>query len=402
MQINKKKSSFAILISEYFNIRKILYICNSLFTCYDKHYMNNKSFTNHRVRIQYTEFFPEGKAAEIHAMFCIEEKDSDFTRQFSLIDNSLKKFSDERIHSLKPVMARYFSSDVANQEDYILKNSSLKCPFSIVGQSPLDGSKVSLWVWFSGEGNNYRSLRIANRTSDEAGAYLQTVDLLESYEAELEKQGMNIANHCVRTWFFVQDVDTNYGQVVKGRKENFMRQNLTEKTHYIASTGIEAKSGGKYLVKLDAIALYPLEKEQIQYLYAPSHLNPTYEYGVTFERGSVIKYGDRRHIFISGTASINNKGEVLFQGDIVSQTHRVWENVETLLKEGGASYKDVNYFIVYLRDIADFNTVNDLYEKNFPEIPRVVVLAPVCRPAWLVEMECMATVADCNSRFADL
>ena len=127
--------------------------------------------------------------------------------------------------------------------------------------------------------------------------------------------------------------------------------------------------------------------------------NPTYEYGVTFERGSVIKYGDRRHVFISGTASINNKGEVLFQGDIVSQTHRVWENVETLLKEGGASYKDVNYFIVYLRDIADFNTVNDLYEKNFPEIPRVVVLAPVCRPAWLVVMDCMSPVSDYNNKY---
>ena len=46
--------------------------------------------------------------------------------------------------------------------------------------------------------------------------------------------------------------------------------------------------------------------------------------------------------------------------------------------------------IVYLRDIADFRTVDDMLRQRFPNTPRVIVLAPVCRPEWLVEMECMA------------
>jgi enamine deaminase RidA (YjgF/YER057c/UK114 family) len=49
--------------------------------------------------------------------------------------------------------------------------------------------------------------------------------------------------------------------------------------------------------------------------------------------------------------------------------------------------------IVYLRDIADYKLVNKLYEERFPDKPRVIVHAPVCRSGWLVEMECMAVKA---------
>lgn len=364
--------------------------------------MNYKNIKENHVLIRYSEFLPKGKNGEIHALFLIEKNDMNFEQQFALLDNALQNFTVQHSTIAKPVMARYFCSDIANQEAFILNHSSLQCPYSVLGQSPLDGSKLALWVWFSGEKGNYRYLRTSNNTSTEAGGYLQTIDLLETYEENLEAMNMKIADNCVRTWFFVQDVDTNYPQVVKGRKENFIRQNLTKDTHFIASTGIEAKSGGKALVKMDALAISPLQPEQIRYLYAPTHLNPTYEYGVTFERGSVVEFGDRKHVFISGTASINNKGEVLYSGNVENQTQRMWENVETLLKEGESSYNDVNYIIVYLRDIADTTRVDHLFEERFPHIPRVLVLAPVCRPTWLIEMECMATIPASNKRFADL
>jgi hypothetical protein len=46
--------------------------------------------------------------------------------------------------------------------------------------------------------------------------------------------------------------------------------------------------------------------------------------------------------------------------------------------------------VVYLRDIADYGIVKELYEKRFHGKPYVIVHAPVCRPGWLIEMECMA------------
>ena len=53
--------------------------------------------------------------------------------------------------------------------------------------------------------------------------------------------------------------------------------------------------------------------------------------------------------------------------------------------------------IVYLRDIADYPIVRDLMEQQFPDVPKVIVLAPVCRPGWLIEMECMG-VKECKNK----
>ena len=148
-------------------------------------------------------------------------------------------------------------------------------------------------------------------------------------------------------------------------------------------------------------ALTGFEPSQQRYLYAPTHLNPTYEYGVTFERGTVMEYGDRAHVFISGTASINNKGEVVHVGNIVKQAERMWENVGVLLEEGGASFDDVMQIIVYLRDICDYQTVKEMFDRRFPDTPKVITLAPVCRPTWLIEMECIAVKKRCNEKYRD-
>ena len=97
--------------------------------------------------------------------------------------------------------------------------------------------------------------------------------------------------------------------MVKARNEVFVTQGLTPQTHYIASTGIGGRHADKQvLVQMDTYAVLGIRQEQIHYLYAPTHLNPTYEYGVSFERGTYVDYGDRRQVFISGTASINHRG----------------------------------------------------------------------------------------------
>ncbi len=41
-----------------------------------------------------------------------------------------------------------------------------------------------------------------------------------------------------------------------------------------------------------------------------------------------------------------------------------------------------------------------MYEQQFPEQPYIIVHAPVCRPGWLIEMECMGTKEIENSNFA--
>ena len=89
----------------------------------------------------------------------------------------------------------------------------------------------------------------------------------------------------------------------------------------------------------------------------------------------------------------------MYEGDIVKQTHRMWENVETLLAEANATFDDVMQIIVYLRDLSDVSLVKSLFDKKFPHTPYIITLAPVCRPTWLVEMECIAVKEEHHPQF---
>ena len=198
----------------------------------------------------------------------------------------------------------------------------------------------------------------------------------------------------------MQDVDNNYAGLVRARREFFEECGLRRDTHYIASTGIEGRNGAVgSLVTMDAYAVRGLHEGQIQFLYALDYLSPTADYGVTFERGTAVHYGDRKHLFISGTASIDSKGEVVHVGDVLRQTERMICNIEALLAEGGATMADIQMAIVYLRDMGDYEQVAQLLAERLPELPYTITLAPVCRPKWLIEMECVAAVAATNEKF---
>lgn len=69
------------------------------------------------------------------------------------------------------------------------------------------------------------------------------------------------------------------------------------------------------------------------------------------------------------------------------------ENITALLNEAGADLNDVMQAIVYLRDTADFTRIRQYMEANHPDMPYLIVRAPVRRPGWLVEIECIAVVA---------
>jgi len=64
-----------------------------------------------------------------------------------------------------------------------------------------------------------------------------------------------------------------------------------------------------------------------------------------------------------------------------------------LLNEAEADLNDIMQAIVYIRDTADFARVEQYMKANHPDIPYLIVRAPVCRPGWLVEIECIAVVA---------
>lgn len=358
----------------------------------------------------------DSEVAEHHVMIHVTDHRLPYSSQLKAVDDTLTQLVHGQLGGAKPVFKRYFLSDAYNQSDEVL---SLELDYSdyalsVIQQSPLDGTKIALWVYlqthvetralpsglYEVRHGRYRHLWNASAHNLAKNSEYQTRLLLNEYIMQLAQEGCRLADNCIRTWFFVNDVDNNYPGVVKARNQVFFTQDLTDDTHFIASTGIGGRQADpKVLSQMDNYAIDGLQPGQVSYLYATHRLNRTSDYGVSFERGTRVDYGDRRHVFISGTASINNKGEIVHPGDVAAQTRHMWGNVEALLGEAGCTYDDVMQMIVYLRDIADYDTVRQLYDERFPHTPRVIVLAPVCRSGWLVEMECMAIRSQAARQF---
>ena len=315
------------------------------------------------------------------------------------------------------VFTRFFVSDFANQESIIgtmkkwAGNGIQHCALSVVQQPPLNDTKVVLWAYIINDKkqhiqkilekenelvlkrNGYTHVWSTLLTSDykTLTSYNQTFGVFESLGKSLVAKGMNIKDNCIRTWLFVKDVDFNYEGVVRSRAAFFDKLDMNIDTHFIASTGIEGRHANPNVnVLMDAYSVGGITEQQVKFLVAPENLNPTHEYGVTFERGTSVDYGDRRHIFISGTASIDNKGEIVHAHDVSAQIVRAIVNVEALLKDSDATMNDVAQLIIYLRDVADKKIITEYFENNYKDIPKVMVLAPVCRPGWLIEVECIA------------
>lgn len=304
----------------------------------------------------------------------------------------------EQLEGRRLQYCKIFLSDAQNQYQQLVESElfqELISPAfsSVVEQAPLDNSKITLLLKTTDEADRYQfqSIRLTEEETRGNNSYLQTMMLFEKYLRWMDEQGLRLDTHCVRTWIYVADIDVNYQGVVKARNDVFRRYGLTIDTHFIASTGIGGFSQTRSAsVAMDFLTYPNIQESDKTYLKALDHLNPTHEYGVAFERGTRLTLDDKQIFYISGTASIDKHGHVIYMGDIRRQTARLLENIGALLKDGGATMNDIQYFIIYLRDGSDSEVVNEFMQRAFPDIPRVLVHAKVCRPEWLVEMECIA------------
>lgn len=224
---------------------------------------------------------------------------------------------------------RYFLSS-REQKDQLGEIDGI---VSYVIQPVLGENNIAVWLFLT---KDYPVELIwrTNLHSCSGDSEEQTRSILVGYESDIRQSGLCIVENCVRTWFYVDDIDNEYAGMVKARRENFEQEGMTKETHYLASTGIYGKAvvpGST--VQMDALAIKGDFSQR--YLYAPECFNPTHEYGVTFERGVVLSYGNELHTLISGTASINNKGEIVHPGDVKAQTLRMMGGSRLYLTKQG-------------------------------------------------------------------
>jgi len=81
---------------------------------------------------------------------------------------------------------------------------------------------------------------------------------------------------------------------------------------------------------------------------------PVFSQGV--RKGNILQ--------VSGQGSVDpESGEFVFEGDVKAQTTRVLQNIEAILKAGGATFDDVVMLRVYLTTRDHFVPMNDAYAE---------------------------------------
>lgn len=89
---------------------------------------------------------------------------------------------------------------------------------------------------------------------------------------------------------------------------------------------------------------------------APASIGP-------FSQG--VRDGDR--IFVSGQGPIDPDSGEIIEGDVQDETRRTLENVDAVLRAADASLDDVVKTTVFVRDMDNYDAINDAYAEYFSE-----------------------------------
>ena len=124
-----------------------------------------------------------------------------------------------------------------------------------------------------------------------------------------------------------------------------------------------------------------MEKEIIHTSNAPEAVGPY---------SQAVKLKDV--IFTSGQIPLDPATNELVGEDIDSQTRQVLKNVTAVLKEAGVGLENVMKTTVYIKNMDDFKTINEIYSEFFAENPPARSVVEVARlpKDVLIEMDVIA------------
>jgi enamine deaminase RidA (YjgF/YER057c/UK114 family) len=193
----------------------------------------------------------------------------------------------------------------------------------------------------------------------------------------------------VRTWIYVQDIEQHYASLNRVRRRYFAEQQLVRLP---ASTCVGGVLPGAPLpVAMDLYAINAGGDVCVEAI-GPGLMGEASEYGSAFARGSRIREPGRTTLYVSGTASIDTAGMVVAPGDIDGQLARMFGNVRALLDGNDMAMEQVLSATTYLKQASHRRAyAKAAVAAGLPiDLPHVVVVADICRPDWLCEIELVA------------
>jgi enamine deaminase RidA (YjgF/YER057c/UK114 family) len=252
--------------------------------------------------------------------------------------------------------------------------------------------------------------------SQEAAAYHGATGALQHIEWLLSNAAAGF-DRVIRTWFYQGSIVAEEGTTQRYKELNRARDDFyrdisffagldcrgDHRTAYPASTGIGTQGRG---LTASAVALttersdvlaVPMENpRQAAACDYPDAYGPR---APRFSRAVALVCGSQAMLLVSGTASITGS-KTCHQGSAVDQTQETLDNIEALIGEEnlrshalpgfGTSLDDLVSVRVYIKREEDYPKVHAVCQRRLGDLPAVYVVADVCRPELLVEIEGVA------------
>ena len=98
-------------------------------------------------------------------------------------------------------------------------------------------------------------------------------------------------------------------------------------------------------------------------------------------------------VFLSGQLGLDPKTGKMVEGGVEEQTEQAMKNILAILKEADLTVSNIVKTTIFMKDIADFTKINDVYAKYFAEgFPaRSAIQIAALPKGGLVEIEVIAS-----------
>jgi 2-iminobutanoate/2-iminopropanoate deaminase len=99
-------------------------------------------------------------------------------------------------------------------------------------------------------------------------------------------------------------------------------------------------------------------------------------------------------VYTAGQLGMDPKTGKLVEGGVQAQTRQALSNLQAVLEAAGTSMNNVIKTTVFLQDIGDFGTMNQVYAEFFPDAPpaRSAMQVAALPLGGLVEIEVVAVI----------
>jgi enamine deaminase RidA (YjgF/YER057c/UK114 family) len=229
----------------------------------------------------------------------------------------------------------------------------------------------------------------ANAATDQARR------MFETSSAVLAARGYAFGQ-VVRTWIYLSRILDWYGDFNRVRTAHYAAAGLAMEADAVfpASTGIQARRDREECL-MDLVALQASAGSDVSVrpVLESERQGRPFAYGSAFARAMVIEHGPQKTIHVSGTASIDATGVSKHEGDAAAQFEETLLGIATVLEREGATLAHIGQGTLFVKTPAVAATCRDVSRRlQLPELPLLEIVADVCRPELLLEIEAVALV----------